>query len=444
MVAKAAAVKSSEGATEAGARMDPVELTPLSCASCGADVALADAPSVRCDHCGADVPVPELSRRALVAEREAAAGRRRADELGNRLGRLPSWPLRVLGTVFGGWLQFVAGFIFVFAAVGAATIGAVIALGAATHQDLVVILSDRTKEDILTPVWFGSMLLLAGLAVYGRRRAISTRRVQAALAARPAKIDGGPATCRSCGGPLSVPADAVDVRCLYCGTDNLVALPASWVAGLTEANVSVHREIESADAAFSAETRSVRKSTLLHLGFTVVALTAIYIPSSRPSRWRHATPAYRHSDWSVLASDPRALVRRRVLGAMQTWGDAETVTFAPNCADHPTALRLEPRDCDASGCSLWFRAALRHGERARLELQGIPGGARATIEAQGFPRSGGDIPHVPYGGETFTLASDAGRPVEFRAGWSTFYRLEVQLPGATPGTVGACFEVAPP
>ncbi len=420
-----------------------MNVAPVLCAACGAAVALTEEPEVRCHHCGAVVAVSELHRRALGAEREAAAARRQADALRGKLGALPAWPLRVLGTVFGGWLQFAAGFLFVFAAVGAATIGLFLLLGALLHENLALTQSNEVKDSIGLPLWFGLMLVLVGLGVYGQRRAVSLRRVQAALSARPPARPGGPSTCRSCGGPLSVPADAIDVRCLYCATDNLVALPAAWVQELQQSNQAVHQQLDQASAAFQAQTRALRLRLALYLGFTAAVLGSMYLAASSQNRDFRRTRQYSSSDWSAHAGQPRGLLRRTPLTAMAGWGDSTPLAFPPDCSASPVQLRLTGPDCDANGCTLWLFAALRKGEQAHLRVSGVPREGRLTAQGPRWSATPSTGPHEVYGEELASVALAPGRAATLAVPWSTWYRLQVTLPGATKGVVGLCFDVSP-
>ncbi len=112
----------------------------------------------------------------------------------------------------------------------------VVAYESIAHVDLFMTVQDDVRDRFGIPLWFGMVMLTVGIGVYSQRRAVSLRGFQTALAALAA---GTARHARElspvANGPLAIPRDAVDVRCIYCATDNLVALPASWVVGLAAA-----------------------------------------------------------------------------------------------------------------------------------------------------------------------------------------------------------------
>src|SRR5207253_1658793 len=77
----------------------------------------------------------------------------------------------------------------------------------------------------------------------GRRRLVERGKLQAELAAKPPSRPGGPARCRRCDAPLDVKPGDLGVRCFYCRTDNLVAMPADWIARMKSGTAEIAREI---------------------------------------------------------------------------------------------------------------------------------------------------------------------------------------------------------
>jgi len=77
--------------------------------------------------------------------------------------------------------------------------------------------ADNTFLVALPTLIPGGSLLVWAIAAKG-----TTVRYQAALAAGPPERAGGSPTCRHCGAPLAVEAQALAATCGYCGTDSVV------------------------------------------------------------------------------------------------------------------------------------------------------------------------------------------------------------------------------
>lgn len=72
------------------------------------------------------------------------------------------------------------------------------------------------------------------------------RGIHASLAAAMPEHPGGPSRCRSCGAALDIPQGALGVPCVYCGADNLVALPEAWVTHVRSSDYQEFKQITTA------------------------------------------------------------------------------------------------------------------------------------------------------------------------------------------------------
>jgi hypothetical protein len=470
-------------------------LTPLVCPACGSTLPLSEADSVPCPYCGASVPVPEAHRHALKAEESSAATRQRAQELYRVLGRPPSRALKVMAAMFNGiWLS-VGGFCVVMIAIALGLEVAFREVGGLMHQQVTDTVPVAVKDAIFIPVWFGLFLFGVALGVMGRRRVVGLRGLQSALAARPPSLPGGPSTCRVCGAPLTVPDDALGVRCIYCKADNLVALPPGWTGAVEHGTAAVAKEIEIADASYQAEKRRLRRQLWYYLGVAALALAVLVaVPkaftcmfgvfiigvsllagkrrgvkaprrsTTRSLRYLGAfigfsmlvagiqlamqkvKPGFLPPNWTARAIDPRPVLRRRLDPRRpQTWSSAimEPVMMQRPCASGHGRLVLEPADCRGRECTVYLYAALRHDERARLRARNVAPGTSVTIERhQGYPWP--SYPGDVFGPRVGDLQLARDGFATFRPDVSAWYELRLHLPGARPGNVDLCFEVTRP
>jgi hypothetical protein len=275
--------------------------------------------------------------------------------------------------------------------------------------------------------------------VYGRRKAIDRTRLQAALAAKHPPHPGGPSACRRCGGPLTVEGEALGVRCVYCGADNLVALPPAWVDHIKGHAAQIGAEITHANAEFVAQQKKLRRSILwrvtpvvLFLGIMLVVAIA---SGGEKERLDKDLPS-----WSVLAKNPRGLgLRDEVVehGRRVPRTGVKPIAFDHGC---PVQLDASSEVCAGDNCAYYLYAALRHGEAATLTLTGAPAGSHVWIERHhGFP--------WPSSFDEMFGKPEADGPVgtdgvtHFTATWSAWHQLAVVTPGATPKSLGVCFSV---
>lgn len=393
----------------------------LQCAQCGGEVALADGDSVSCPFCHTAVPIPPAHRELRDAEQKEARGRTRASELYARWGGKPRLALRVAAVMFHPIFMLMYGlFLFLMVAMLAIMfIGNLLA--PLVHANLWDTIPDAPKGYGVFALAAASVLGGMAMGVYGRRSLLSTRTLQAALAARPPKRPGGSATCRECGAPLHIVDNAEGVRCPYCHTDNLVAVPAEWLSGLSATNLQLGRAIEDADTWLAGERRRIKRSLIVQLGIASAVLAAFIgaiALTSRPTReWRAL--------WSEYVKPPRSLVVYR-----------KDRSFIKLPMTQPVEVPKLYQECAGDRCQAWLYVPLHAGEQATIEASAWPPEARLRVVMhshfwwipleEGFGR---EIMEGPLAGARFT------------APWSAWYQLRVEYPGpAAPRSLGVSLQ----
>lgn len=397
-------------------------LQPLGCPSCAGLVPLGDADAVTCPFCGTRVDIPADHRAARDAARKDAASRSEATALYRALGVPPRAPLR-------------------WAARSAGRFALALGILFPVPATLVIYFINRKPVfgvqlyDVLT----GEQQVLAGfaapfilvflgivLAAAARRHAIFRGRLQSALAARPPERPGGAASCRHCGGPLDVGPRDLGVRCLYCGADNLVRMPASWVAAMRSQQARVAAAIESIAADVAAERRRYRRSLIarvvgggLALGAPIALVAGMMSGADTTIYGPHETPA---------------------------WGPAIAGSLRTGCAPHVFDLApiiLTDDDCVPEGCVARTLLPLRRGDRVtiatgappeRRRAQPLPASATVVFERHvvGW-LSGGDPTRTEWGETLAKLEVVEGKPVDIVADASGWFRVTTVLPGARAG-----------
>jgi DNA-directed RNA polymerase subunit RPC12/RpoP len=216
------------------------EVEILRCPGCGADVALGQDDHARCAHCGKAVPVPDAHRELRALQRGDAESRVRAQALLATLDSPPWLVTRVLAATFD---QPMLVFWLVFGVpVGLGAIIAGLAVDARLHPPAIVTVA------VIFGFLFAAAFLPRSFGIYAHRRAGARRVLLAGLAARPPKLPGGPAGCRSCGAPLDVAPGALVARCAYCGVESAVHVRTPLLARLRKAARATASTIEAAAA----------------------------------------------------------------------------------------------------------------------------------------------------------------------------------------------------
>ena len=206
MAALASAIRARVGGPEPAASASGVSTDIVVCATCGAPVPPAPAPSVPCGYCGALVPMPPALRDRLLQSEESGAARRRLER---GVARLLDQP----GARATNRLVLSFGIAWLLA-------GPLIALGAYSLSSIHGALPVLT---VLLVFWS-----IARTAV-GER--IALRALLVGFGARARAGEASPYACRLCGAPLpAAPETTVLVGCAYCEADNVLGLDLLPVA----------------------------------------------------------------------------------------------------------------------------------------------------------------------------------------------------------------------
>jgi LSD1 subclass zinc finger protein len=316
----------------------------LRCPTCGGAVALGDGDAAICHYCQTSVPLPEPLRKLRDAERDDQEARAAAARLFQSLGKPPNILLRMLGWPGLPWLALL---LLAFTMVLILRIDMAILL--AVERNFHVVLDDVLGAGRMRALVAGVALAIVGAwavaAVYGRRRALGRERLRGQMAAAPPERPGGPATCRECHAPLTIPAGALGVRCSYCRADNLVAVDERWIGKARGDRRGVERSMHEAARVEKGErqlwARRLRNRVVVFGGIGAI-LGVLALRS--PSPWKAA-----------LNVSPRQLAP--VAGT-------SSPPPAVDGSDSPVAV---DSNCSADGCADIFQLALRRGETLTLE-----------------------------------------------------------------------------
>jgi cobalamin synthase len=236
-------------------------LAVLHCGSCGTPVALGDADDATCGACGTKTPIPADHRALRDAARWDAQARRDAEATLRTLDRPPGPLLRALAYV--SRVPFFVVFLVLGVPLFLATFGVAWKLAARIADAMGWATGDAMSSALLVGVMSLLFYLMAivptFLLVYGGRRVTAHSLLVAALAARPPARPGGPASCRACGGPLTVEPDAVVVRCVYCRAENAVHVPAAHLKAARGTAAKIESTIAAAAEQDVRERRDNRR-----------------------------------------------------------------------------------------------------------------------------------------------------------------------------------------
>ena len=245
-------------------------VAPLRCPKCNAPVPMGTTDTATCLACGASVPLPDDVRALRDSTSQNAEDRARAEKLYRKLGKPPSALLQAWVSVF------VLGAGAVIAAVSAlVALGGVALIFVALGLELILHgLAGPFGIDFIdrygggtTYAGFAACVLVFGvlpawLVNYLQSSGELRLQLQANLAAKQPEQPGFPSTCRVCGAALDVAPGQLGVRCAYCGSDNLVALPPEWIARSSASTAGFHKSIVEA-AGKATELRKEGRSNLV-------------------------------------------------------------------------------------------------------------------------------------------------------------------------------------
>jgi uncharacterized Zn finger protein (UPF0148 family) len=248
-------------------------LEPLLCINCNAPLVVVDAPSLICRFCSASNVVPTVYRDELRLTRDLDSTTRKAAEQWLRLARIkvPRW-----------WLISAALAPFVLL-----TGGLMILLSAA----LLRVVSGEALPTLLPYIWVILIpaQLLAGNVAMKNILVSGATNVGAAFAASPPSAPGEPPHCRQCGAPLSVQANDVLVRCIYCEAESIVQLDQAAMEILRTRVASAQSSLAEAMNALTKHAKvaslETRGRTYVIAGLLVLPLFWSFVDSWNSSYW---------------------------------------------------------------------------------------------------------------------------------------------------------------
>jgi hypothetical protein len=316
-----------------------MDLKPLACAKCGGPVPLGEADRVPCPYCDAEVEIPAEHRALRRAAKKRADAEAALGEIYARVGKPPGLVLRAWGSAVGGavialgkaatvflwiWWKILE---FTFEAAKSADdikwVLLVLAIPFAAAFGLlggvawcVRAAGGRLGVDLID-VWsvpYAFLAVAAGVYVlaaaplalfrYGESFARVRQRIQASLAAAPPRTPGGPALCRQCGAALTVGVGELGVRCAYCRSDNLVALPARWVRRVRDKAKTFYKDARAAD---SEEKRTRAEAWQKARAIAIGGLALPVIMPGCGVVMQSATMIQNRTGWAEAVAKPRAL-----------------------------------------------------------------------------------------------------------------------------------------
>jgi LSD1 subclass zinc finger protein len=291
-------------------------------------------------------------------------------------------------------------------------------------------LSRPEEELVLWGSTFAALLALFVLGAFGRRRARGLQGLHKALAARPPAREGGAELCRECGAPLTVPKNALGVRCACCKADNLVAIPAAWLSRARGSAARVAREASGALREHRVELRKLRVRLVVRFAILAAVATALLTSVVRRVVAGDGGPFDLRA---ALSTAPRRLFDAQPRATLEgAPGPAAPRVPVDQCAATYRLERGEDLSCLDGDCWVGWFVALRSGET--LEVGATPGGVahlyahtsdRGWNEAYGRPDLWGtEIAHD-------ALASD--RRARFAAPCTSWYRVTLELHGVGAG-----------
>ncbi|MEW6127731.1 MAG: hypothetical protein AB1757_11895 [Acidobacteriota bacterium] len=392
-----------------------IALQVLTCQACGAAVPLTAGETVACPYCQATVVIPSAYRALREVEDEAAAKRTKAQQLFKVLGNPPGRFLRLwAGASLGLGYLFLLPLVFVFA--GIAISKGTDAISSTIHANLADVLTNAQYFSVIGALMFTTLGLPIVLGVYGRRRTDSRQRIQAALAALPPKRAGAPMGCRKCAAPLPIKDDALGETCYYCGTDNLVHLPESWISKARGKITSLGATIEEAaeqDALMRSRERRSLRNQLLALGliFPVMFGFGKALDSDKermPPRWQTA-----------IKGD-----RRLIYASKSSLGSHVQALHPPHpISQLPLNIVFDKEEClETGGCLRSYYVALRDNEKLLISGEKFPQRARA-LGFNYYTQTNSLFDDWSRLGEHRILYAD--QTLEFRAPRSAWYQVEL-------------------
>ena len=301
----------------------------------------------------------------------------------------------------------------------------------ATHQRLLHVASPTVGWLVDVGLVAGVGLLLLGWSLLGKR-VDARRELQALLASKPPSTRGGPARCRHCNAPLAVAAGALGARCGSCGADNLVMLPAAWVANAKKRGKELRVTAALAKQRDAEGRRRLRIAAAWRLPMVLGLLAFISLP---------AINRRNVAGWDDMNLKPsgRSAVYRRIQHE-QGWPTSALRSIAP-CGSAPGEdLALDASNwCERGGCTAVGMFALNRGETLQLDWVRPGPGVEARLSFAPPDYLGGTgVLWTGFGDEVKNapLPESEGTPFAAKVEVSGWYKLN--LTGPAEASVQPC------
>jgi DNA-directed RNA polymerase subunit RPC12/RpoP len=353
-----------------------MEVRVWDCPSCGAPLPPAGLDSeVTCKSCGKSTTLTDGSD-AMVREKQSRA---EAEALFARLGRPPSWSQRFARSLVS-WKIWVFGFPFALGIlwrIGEAPRNWVMAAWEKIfHERLLHVAPPVTAWVVQAMFPIGVALALLVWSLLGER-VDARRELQAMLAAKPPETEGGPSLCRRCAAPLELAKGALGTRCPYCGADNLVVLPADWIAKAR----AMSSELRLTTKVARERARVGRRRMILAAAWRVplVGLMIYYVTHG-------AMLSHGDASWGEMRVALHGGEHPLGLYAIGGAEHGQRVRAYTTCAERrfvkdPPFDTQSSHHCDQLGCEAYAMFALVHGQKLHL-VRATPGHVGVRI---GFP-----------------------------------------------------------
>ena len=156
-------------------------------------------------------------------------------------------------------------------------------------------------ELLVTAIIFVLVFVPRLFGIYAHRRAFDRARLLAGLQAVP-RSQGGLVSCRTCGAPLELAANALVVRCLYCETDNVLSIRTPLLEKTRAIVSEVGHAMQDAaafDAREHAALRHILFSELRRYAWRTLGLLAPWMLAMWD--FERAEKAHETPGWGVAA-----------------------------------------------------------------------------------------------------------------------------------------------
>jgi hypothetical protein len=246
-------------------------IAPLHCVSCNAPLPVANSSSAACSFCGTSNTIPQPYRDELRLTRELDDATRNAAREWSRLNQI----------TFPRWWFVCAMFAPFILMSGGLTAILIAGLFWRSSRSALALLSG-------VGIWLPLIPVQAMTAIVGIKMILvsGAASVGTAFAAAPPSAPGAPPNCRLCGAPLSVSADDLLVRCIYCKAESIVYVDLS---DLQVRVGSARLSLAQAMAALAAKARvinlQIRGRALIVFALLILPLIWSFSREMQVSYW---------------------------------------------------------------------------------------------------------------------------------------------------------------